>query len=325
MRNAGWKGDGRRAVRRGVLAVAPVAGVVVGAFALAGASASAAGPTSLAFTQTATAGTARHGVLTLRGAGRNVVWFTNGSKNSAGHSSWAAMSRVVFAAGRPAPTATLVVAGRPGVAAMKLSRPRFNPKTRAVSYRVRRQGKRPLPARFGRAALTILPVLSGNTNASPPPEGSKPGPSFGGTLAAHTVCTTTMTNNTPYPLYFSGATKSDYNFWVPPFPLPDPRKQITSVAVGGSITWSTDATYGLSCDNSTSWEYHPGSPTEIPRVTMHTSLGWGGSVNADDCKVFGVGPAHPRFGCTKVSSVKKRDDAIGRQTLTVVWSVTQAP
>ena len=297
----------------------------VGVLAFGSASASAARPTSLAFAQSATGGTVRHGRLTLRGVGRDVSWFTNGSDHWSGKTSFAAMRQVLFSRGQPAPTATLAVGGRRArsVVALKLSQPRFSPRLRVVSYRVRRQGKLRLPGRFGRAALTIIasPPRSGNKPAAP--VGSAPAPRLGGFLLS-TTCTTRFKNNTPYRLNFVLATKAAADDWIPPSPPPNPNTRPTIVPPGGSFSWSSQATYDRGCLNSTYWEPFPPQGGQVPLYEFETSTDWVGNPLVADCNVVGRA-AEGTYGCAKVSSKVTVDQANHSEVFSVVWSVTETP
>jgi hypothetical protein len=289
--------------------------------AFGSASASAQRPTSLAFVQSATGGSVQDGRLTLRGVGRSVSWVTNGFDRWSGKTSFAAMRRVLFSRGQAAPSATLVVGGRSAgsVVALKLSQPRFRPRLRTVSYRVRRQGKQRLSGRFGRASLTIIAPrpLSGNA----PPLGGAPGSRFGGFFMSIT-CTATFTNNTPYPLDFTQATKLDTDQWIPPSPPPDPNTRPTLVAPGGSFTWSSKSSVERGCGNSTYWNPSPPGGGQVPLYEFDTQVDWSGLPVVADCKVIDD-PTGGTYGCTKVSSKVTVNQGNDTEVFSVVWSVTK--
>lgn len=300
--------------------LAILATAAIGVLAFGSASASAQRPTSLAFVQSSTGGSVQDGRLTLRGVGRSVSWVTNGFDRWSGKTSLAAMRRVLFSRGRPAPTATLAVGGR-RVVALKLSQPRFSPRLRTVGYRVRRQGKRRLPGRFGRASLMIIAPrrLSGN----PPSLGGAPGSRFGGFFQSIT-CTTTFTNNTPYPLDFTQATKFVTDQWIPPSPPPDPNTQPTIIAPGGSFTWSSRGGYDRGCGNSTYWQPSPPGGGQVPLYEFDTQVDWGGLPLVADCKVIDD-PTGGTYGCTKVSSKVTVNKGNDTEVFSLVWSVTKTP
>jgi hypothetical protein len=305
----------RRVRRRAALAGSILGAAVIGVLAIGSPSALAAPPTSLVFVQSATAGTAHHGRLTLRGVGRNVAWFTNGSNKGSGERSFAVMKRALFSRGQPAPLATLAVGGRLAVVGMTLSQPRFNARRHVVTYRVRRRGKRPLPRRFAHAVLTIIVPGSSGGNA--------PG-RVGSGLYIKTTCTTTFTNNTPNPMVFLRATKFDTDDWLPPMPLPDPTGKTTRVYPGGSFTWSTTTGYSRSCGNSMTWQPQPLQGGPSPYYKFETGLGWDGSKVADSCNVT-EDATGGTYHCTQVSSTRTFDASKTAQHLVVVWSATKTP
>jgi hypothetical protein len=299
-----------------------LATAAIGVLAFGSASASAR-PSTLAFVQSATGGSVQDGRMTLRGVARKVSWVADGSGIRSGTTSFAEMRRVLFSRGQPARTATLVVSGRGarGIAVLKLSQPRFSPRLRTASYRVRRRGKRRLPGRFGSASLTI--VASRPLGGNGPPLQGAPGPGFGGFFYSIT-CTTTFTNNTPYPLDFSEATKLDSDTWIPPSPPPDPNTQPTRVAPGASFTWSSESPYDRGCGNSTYWTPLPPVGGRVPLYEFDTSTDWTGDPVASDCKVIDD-PTGGTYACTKVSSKTTVDNANKTEVFSVVWSVTKTP
>jgi hypothetical protein len=190
----------------------------------------------MVFTHSASGGKLQGNRLTLRGVGRRVTWVDD--RGRSGTVSARMLHRMVFA--RPA-TGALHVAGHRGgdEPTFRLSRPRYDPARRTVSYRVKPLNKKPLPShaaraagiararKFGAASLTIVPAPLNNPS-----------------------CTTAVLNQTGHNLTLVSASTGEGMEWdgQPP----------ASIPAGGDGGWSTYSPSG--CWNTVVYEMNAADP-----------------------------------------------------------------
>jgi len=260
------------------LAVAPAAG--------------AAGPRGDAlFVQAANGGTFRHGKLTLTGVSHQVAWFTDRPQRDSGTVSFKVYRRALFSGKQRAPNAALDLAGKGlgGVAALRLTHPRFDADNGKVTYHVKRLknvsgnldhyvgrlSKRGIPRRFGDASLFIDNAL-GNT------------------------CYTTVVDATTAGLETVSSSKWSSDSWDPSLP--------SSFGLGPGDSWSWGSQGGAfrGCSNSAVWQLYAGASGT---VSFQTTNPWSGS-DTLTCNV-----SNPAFRCVQVS----------RSGGTVSWSIGPTP
>jgi hypothetical protein len=153
-RSGGFGGTGgrsRRGGRRAVWFVGLSAVAAAGLLAAAPAGAQAPPRDGTVFVHSAKRGELGGGRLTLHGVGRRITWVHNSGRS--GVMPIRRLHRLLFSPATPRATGVLHVAGHRGgdELTFRLSRPRYKPARRTVSYKVKRMRGR-LPRRAARAA-----------------------------------------------------------------------------------------------------------------------------------------------------------------------------
>jgi hypothetical protein len=255
-----------------------LAAAVLAALAIAPV-ASALGPRGEAlFIQAADSGTFHNGKLTLSGVSHQVAWFTDRPQRDSGTVSFKVFRRSLFSGKQAAPNAALDLAGKGlgGVAALRLTHPRFDAGAERVTYDVKRLknvsgnlnhyvgrlSRRSLPSSFGAASLFV-------DNA------------FGNT------CYTTVIDSTSAGMETVSSSKWSTDSWDPALP--------SSFGMGPGDSWSWGSQGGnfRGCSNSAVWQLYAGASGT---VSFQTTDPWTGS-NTLTCNV-----SNPAYRCVKVSS-----------------------
>jgi hypothetical protein len=151
------RGSGGRAPRFGApVRLTGLALAVAGLCALVPATAAAGQPDKrpgMRFEHSAESGVLSGGRLVLRGVHHQVPW-DDGRRS--GVLPVSQLHERLFLPGKPLSGALDIARGSGGAPRLRLSRPRYKAAGRTVSYRVERLDKRPLPRRFGTAALSMV-------------------------------------------------------------------------------------------------------------------------------------------------------------------------
>lgn len=234
---------------------------------------------SALFVQTADGGSFQHGRLTLRGVGHSLAWFSDRPERESGTVSFPDFRQSLFGGDQPAPNAALDLPGKGlgGVAALRLTKPRFDAGSGTVSYRVQRLkaaggnlgdyfdrfSGHDLPSSFGPASLFI--------------DGA-----FG-----HT-CYTTIVNATGYPIETVSSSKWSSDEWHPELP------SSFGLGNGGSWSWGSQGGAFRGCSNSAEWRFYNSSVSGT--FSFQTTDPWTGR-NTLECV-----SSNPTFRCLKVSS-----------------------
>ena len=269
-----------------------VLAVAVAALAVTPSAGAATGPRGDAlFVQAAEGGTFHDGRLTLSGVSHQVAWFTDRPERDSGTVSFKVFRRSLFSDKQSAPNAALDLAGKGlgGVAALRLTHPRFDAGADRITYDVKRLknvsgnldhyvgrlSKRSLPSSFGAASLFV--------------DGA-----FGNT------CYTTVVDATNAGMETVSSSKWSTDTWDPALPA--------NFGMGSGSSWSWGSQGGAfrGCSNSAVWQLYAGASGT---VSFQTTDPWTGS-NTLTCSV-----SNPAYRCLQVSSSGG----------TVTWSIGPTP
>jgi hypothetical protein len=237
--------------------LAGLVAVAAGLLVLSPASVPAAPGGATVFVHTAKGGEVKGGRLILQGVGPRLTWVTNGGRTGA--VSVARLHRRLFPKQSPAATGVLHVGSRRRGVALRLSRPRYRPSSKQVSYRARalKSGQAGTPRRFGAASLSILgdPAVQGGVNGG------------------HN-CSVTLLNHALYNLGVVSASKLQTDIWSPEI-----RPGDGAEASDGIASWQSDGGPLLGCSNSVVWQFQANSvqpSVPVGTFTITTSYPWTG-------------------------------------------------
>jgi hypothetical protein len=230
------------------------------------------------FTHSAKGGELRGGRLILRGVGRRVTWISN--RGRSGTVSVRRLHRMAFGHRQPA-TGTLHVAGNRGgdELTFRLSKPRYHPARRTVSYRAKPLNHKPLPSqaarvagilrgrKFGAASLTIVPAPQAGLS-----------------------CTTAVVNQTGHSLMLVSASTGSDNEWFGPPPA--------SIPAGDDGGWSTanPNPSSIGCTNTVVYRTDSSSPAQ-PSVQFTFGQSAGTNTGSNTCT-----SSDPAYECVAVTN-----------------------
>jgi hypothetical protein len=257
---------------------------VLAAWLLAAVPASAQpGPSAnraIMYTHSAKSGELKGRRLILRGVGRRVTWAHNGGRS--GTVSIKRLHRGLFPLGKPA-TGTLHVAGQRGgdEPTFRLSKPRYYPARRTVSYRAKPLNNKPLPRQAARGAGILRAGKFGAASLSIVPA---PPLSAGGN-----TCNTIITNNTGYTLDYVDNSEGKW----PTDDWQEQPNQDSPIPSGSDGQWISVGGASRGCANSAVFQIQddPGG-----KFNLSTEWDWGWNGPQANCS-----SADSRFVCRNTS------------------------